>query len=488
MDHFPAFLRLQGKPVLLVGAGDVAARKLQSLVSAGASVTVISPDIVAAVQVFVSAGQVRYVRRRFRPSDLDGQWLVVSATGVANTERAVAAAAAKRRIFCNAVDDNENCSYITPAIVDRSPLLIAVSSGGTAPVLARQIRYKIETMLPARLGDVANYAARWRKRVVRALGGFGRRLRFWETVFDGRVERALLAGREDVADRTMSDLLARAQNDTATTGHAWLVGAGPGDPELLTLKALQAMQQADIILHDRLVSDEVLALARRDAKRISVGKTPGCRANSQEEINALLVRLVAEGKRVCRLKGGDPFIFGRGGEEAEALTSAGLSCSIVPGITAAAGCAAAAGIPLTHRDHAQSLLLLTGHGKESIDTLDWPSLARDRQTLAVYMGVRRFSILTRNLTKHGRSTRTPVAIIENGTSKAQRVIRGTLGQLPMLARAHAIQSPAILIIGEVAALGVSSNGASAWPESTLANLSRSETAMETTAESAIKRA
>ena len=457
MDYFPAFLRLQGKHVLIVGGGNVAARKLRQLSDAGARLTIVAPETVAVIDALASTGHVRHLRRRFRPSDIDGHWLVVSATNNSRVEREVATAAEQRRVFCNAVDDKENCSYITPAIIDRSPVLIAVSSGGSAPVLARRIRVDIETLLPARLGELARLAGRWRERVAATLAEFRLRLRFWERVFDGRIEQAVFAGHDDVAEQMMADLLTNAANDDVNTGHAWLVGAGPGDPELLTLKALQAMQRADVILHDRLVSADVLALARHDAERISVGKAPGCTANSQDETNTLLVRLVADGKRVCRLKGGDPFIFGRGGEEVEALAAAGLTFSVVPGITAAAGCAAAAGIPLTHRDAAQSLVLLTGHGKQSIDTLDWPSLARDRQTLAVYMGVRRFPELMQNLTQHGRSADTPVAIIENGTTKKQRVVRGTLGQLPMLARAYAIRSPAILIIGEVARLGAYSN-------------------------------
>ena len=259
-----------------------------------------------------------------------------------------------------------------------------------------------------------------------------------------------MAGQTEAAEAQVAQLLQSA--GVSRSGEAWLVGAGPGDPGLLTLRALQVLQQADVILHDRLVADEILNLARRDADLVSVGKTPGSNANSQEEINALLVSLVARGRRVCRLKGGDPFIFGRGGEEAQALTSAGLPFSVVPGITAAAGCAAAAGIPLTHRDAAQSVAFVTAHGKASIDTLDWPALARDQQTLAFYMSVGRFSTLMKKLVGNGKSAATPIAIVENGTRQAQRVVRGTLGQLTLLADAHKIKAPAMLFVGEVAAL------------------------------------
>jgi len=260
-----------------------------------------------------------------------------------------------------------------------------------------------------------------------------------------------IAGDIAGAEAEMGKLL--LTSGSGQSGEAWLVGAGPGDPGLLTIRALQILETADVILHDRLVSDEVLGLARRDADRISVGKTPGCRANSQEEINALLVSLVRAGKRVCRLKGGDPFIFGRGGEEAEALKSAGLRYQVIPGITAAAGCAAYSGIPLTHRNLSQSVALVTAHGKDSVDSLDWPALARERQTLAFYMAVQRFPDLMNHLIDNGRSADTPVAIIENGTTPRQRVIRGTLGQLTLLAEANKVAAPAMLIVGEVAALG-----------------------------------
>ncbi|NNC78505.1 MAG: uroporphyrinogen-III C-methyltransferase [Woeseiaceae bacterium] len=458
MDYFPVFLKLNNKSVLLVGGGQVAARKARMLLDAGARLTIVTPETNAAVDALGKTRNVTIKRRRFRSSDIDGHWLVVSASNSPNVERDVALAAENARVFCNAVDDIANCSYITPAIVDRSPVVIAISSGGTAPVLARRIRTMIETQLPAALGDLAQLAARWRVKVAGTLTSFSSRLRFWEQVFDGRIAEAVYSGNSELGDELIAGLLDEsAFGSESERGVAWLTGAGPGDPDLVTLKALRAMQSADVIVHDRLVSDRVLALARRDAERISVGKTPGCSKNSQAEINALLVKLVAEGKRVCRLKGGDPFIFGRGGEEAEALSEAGLPYIVIPGITAAAGCAASAGIPLTHRDASQSVVLLTGHGKDSIDKLDWDSLARDRQTLAVYMGVSRFPELMQKLTGHGRPLDTPVAIIERGTTPQERIVRGTLGQLPMLAKAHAIESPAILIIGEVARTEARSN-------------------------------
>lgn len=465
VDYFPAFLKLDGKKVLLVGGGDIALRKARLLLDAGARLSIVSPETVAAVDELVESHGVALIRRRFRADDVDGNWLVVSATGVPAVERAVARACEAASIFSNAVDDSENCSFITPAIIDRSPIVVAISSGGAAPVLARRLKSSIESILPAGLGALAALAGRWRARVAARLPSLASRRRFWERVFDGRVADEIYAGRRGAADDRIEALLAThsAGRTHAGRGFAWLTGAGPGDPDLVTLKALHAMQAADVILYDRLVSKHVLALARRDAERISVGKTPGCPQNAQERTNALLVRLVAEGKRVCRLKGGDPFIFGRGGEEAEALSAAGLPYAVIPGITAAAGCAASAGIPLTHRDSAQSLVLLTGHGKGSVDALDWASLARDRQTLAVYMGVRHFEELKENLTAHGRSADTPVAIIERGTTPEERVVRGSLGQLTMLAAAHGIESPAMLIIGDVARRGVIDIPAAAMP-------------------------
>jgi uroporphyrin-III C-methyltransferase/precorrin-2 dehydrogenase/sirohydrochlorin ferrochelatase len=401
----------------------------------------------------VANGELRHIGREFRTADVDGHWLVIIATNDASVQSTVRKSADDARIFCNSVDDVDNSSYITPAIVDRGPVVVAISSAGAAPVLARRIRAQLESLLPTSIGLLATVAREWRWEVSKMIHDtFGRR-RFWERVFDGSVASAIQSGGSEAGHEEIARLLQQEREPGKRQGEAWLVGAGPGDPELLTLRALQAMQSADVIMHDRLVSGEVLELARRDADKIDVGKIPGCQQNSQEAINELMVSLVAAGNRVCRLKGGDPFIFGRGGEEIEALNAAGLPCQVVPGITAAAGCAAYSGIPLTHRDASQAVVLLTAHGKNSVDRLDWRSLARERQTLAVYMAVRRFPGLMRKLIAHGRSADTPVAIIERGTTPEQRVIRGSLGQLTMLAEAHQIAAPAMLIIGEVAKFG-----------------------------------
>ncbi len=443
MQYFPAFLRLDGRLCLVVGGGEVAARKAKLLLRAGAVLTVIAPHLGSSLQHMLRSAEIRWEPREFEDADVVGNWLVISATGVPEIERRIASAATAAGVFCNSVDNLPDCSFITPAIIDRSPVVVAVSSGGTAPVLARQIRARIEMLLPAGLGKLADIAGKWRRRVRERIPDLAGRRLFWERFFD------TATAADTDASKTIAAMLHSARTPGGT---AWLVGAGPGDPELLTLRALHCMQAADVIVHDRLVSTEVLELARRDAELISVGKKPGCTAHTQEEINALLIRLVSSGKRVCRLKGGDPYIFGRGGEEAQALADAGLSYRVVPGITAAAGCAAAAGIPLTHRDAAQSVVFLTAHGKDSVDRLDWPSLARDRQTLAFYMGVRRFQDIMNKLVEHGRAVDTPIAIVERGTTTEQRVLRGTLGQLTMVAEANRIVSPAILFIGDVTRL------------------------------------
>lgn len=463
MDYFPAFLKLEGRSVLVVGGGAVAARKTKALLAADAKVTVVARRAGPDIKALANAGRLDLRRRPFATGDVQNQWLVVNATGDRQSGEQVVQAAEAARVFCNSVDDLANCSYLVPAVVDRSPLMVAISSGGAAPVLARRIRARLEVLLPMHVGRVAALAGEWREKVGEVIAGFRERRYFWERIFDGRLDDAMSRGGTRAADRLISEELEHAAQDGRSPGFAWLVGAGPGDPELLTLKALHAMQTADVILHDRLVAPEVLAFARRDAELVAVGKSPGSCVNSQASINRLLVERVAAGERVCRLKGGDPFVFGRGGEEASALDAAGLPFVVVPGITAALGCAAAAGIPLTHRDAAQAVTLLTGHGKDSADTLDWSAMAGASQTLAIYMGVSRAHELMQKLTRNGRAADTPVAIIERGTTPRQRVIRGTLGQLHLLISAHRVASPALLIVGEVARQGAAALPGAATP-------------------------
>ncbi|MEO1594431.1 MAG: siroheme synthase CysG [Pseudomonadota bacterium] len=460
MEYFPLFAEVHGRQVVVAGGGDVASRKIGLLKRAGAVVRVIAPTLDHQVALWREQGDLDHVAREFRTSDLDDAWLVVAATNDPRVNQHVSEAAEAQRIWCNVVDAPAHCSFITPAIVDRSPLLIAISSAGAAPVLARMWRERLERQLHPRLGQLALLARRWRGRVKRALGSLSARRRFWEALFDSPAAAAIERGQTQIAVRETGALLREHRNEELSrqTGEAWLVGAGPGDPGLLTIRAQALLQRADIVLHDRLVSDEVLELARRDAELIDVGKPIAGAGNAnrvQSNTNALLVELVRAGHRVCRLKGGDPFIFGRGGEEIQALVDAGLPFQIVPGITAAAACGAYAGIPLTHRDHAQSVALVTAHGKRNVDQLDWASLARDRQTIAFYMGVSRYGQVSARLIAHGRSASTPIAIVERGSLPTQRVIVTTLGDLPTRTHEAGIKAPAILYVGDVAQFALS---------------------------------
>ena len=450
MDYFPLFLRLQGKPVLLVGAGEVARRKLVLLRAAGAVVTVVAPDLSAIATDYANDAQVLLQQQAFAPEQLHGKWLVIAATNDSSVNAAVAQAAEAQQIWANVVDDTEQCSAIVPAIVDRSPVVIAISSGATAPVLARRIRAQLEALIDESVGTLAKMAQRWRETIKTRLPDVSARRRFWDAVLDSRLPALLKNRREQDAEQLLSDLLAQAE--TPQRGHVSLVGAGPGDPGLLTLNAQRALQQADVIFYDQLVSPAVLELARRDAELISVGKKAGDHKTSQAAINALLVEHAKQNKRVVRLKGGDPFIFGRGGEELEALAAEHISFDVVPGITAAIACAAYAGIPLTHRSHAQSVRFVTAHCQNSADTLDWANLAREQQTLAFYMGVAQLETIRAKLLEHGATPTLPFAMIENGSRPEQRVITGHLSELPEKARTHQVQSPALLVIGDVAQL------------------------------------
>lgn len=460
MEYFPLFAEVRNRQVIVIGGGEVASRKIALLQRAGARIRIVAPKLDREIKVRLNRGDIEHIEREFRDSDIDFAWLAIAATNDPEVNERVSQAAEARRVWCNVVDAPQHCSFITPAIVDRSPLMIAISSAGAAPVLARMWRERLERQLHPQLGNLALLARRWRGRVKRALGSLSARRRFWEALFTSPAAAAIEREQPLQAVRETGALLRQHRNDekARTTGEAWLVGAGPGDPGLLTIRAQSLLQRADIVLHDRLVSNSVLELARRDAELIDVGKPiPGTgNANRvQSDTNALLVELVRAGHRVCRLKGGDPFIFGRGGEEVQALVDAGLPFQVVPGITAAAACGAYAGIPLTHRDYAQSVALITAHGKRNVDRLDWASLARDRQTLAFYMGVSRYGQVSARLIAHGRSADTPVAIVERGSLPSQRVIVTTLGDLPTRTHEAHIEAPAILYVGEVAQLAQS---------------------------------
>ncbi|WP_323904663.1 siroheme synthase CysG [Aeromonas hydrophila] len=448
MDYLPIFCRLDNKPVLLVGGGEVAERKARLLLDAGAQLTVVAPELDPELAELAANGSIEWLAGEFAPAQLTGKWLVVAATDRREVNALVYQSANQAGIFANVVDDPKRSSFIMPSIIDRSPLMVAISSGGKAPVLARLLREKLEALLPQHLGAVAAFAGSLRERVKARFASMGERRRFWERLLGAdRLGQALARGDSASANQLADSLFA---DESQSGGEVVLVGAGPGDPGLLTLHALRQMQQADVVVYDRLVSDEVMALVRRDAKRIFVGKQAGNHCVPQEGINQLLLEEAKKGQRVVRLKGGDPFIFGRGGEELETLVGSGIGFQVVPGITAASGCAAYAGIPLTHRDHAQSVRFVTAHGKGGARDLDWPLLAKDRQTLVFYMGLSSCATIREQLLTHGKAGDTPVALIERGTQPSQRVIRGTLDQLPALALG--VESPALIMVGSVVTL------------------------------------
>ena len=451
MKLFPLFADLQGRRVLVVGGGAVAARKAQALLEAGAQVAVGAPALDPGLAQLAAEGRLAHLPGHFEPAWLEGAWLAIAATDDRAVNAAVYAAAQDRQVFCNVVDDVDLSSFQVPSIVDRSPLIVAISSSGVAPVLARRLRERIESLLDHALGPLAGLAARYRSRIRAALSDLGQRRRFYDWLLDGPVIGLLRSQQTEAAEAALNRALDDPEAPSA--GRVVLVGAGPGDPGLLTLKALRALNEADVILHDRLVSDAILALSRRDAERVPVGKQLGENHEAtQARIHALMAGHARAGRRVVRLKGGDAFIFGRGGEELEYLREQGVAYEVVPGITAALACAAYAGIPLTHRDHAQSVRLVTAHCREDEDTLDWDGLARSHQTLAFYMGVGQLDRLSQQLVAHGRAADTPVALVENGSRPEQRVVSGTLGELPALAARHGVHAPALLIVGEVAGL------------------------------------
>ena len=435
-----------------MGGGEIALRKGEALTRAGARLRVIAPEVEDALRALVEATHGSIALRAFEAADVDDCALVVAATDDGIVNRAVHDAAVAANLPVNVVDQLDLCTYIVPSIVDRSPLVIALSSGGSAPVLLRRLRTRLEAELPAAYGRLAALAGEARSAVKAAFSDPDARRRFWERTLDGPIAEAVLSGREEEANRLLQTAIAAGPDADLTRGEVWLVGAGPGDPDLLTLAALRLMQEADVVYYDNLVSAGVLDLVRRDARRVYVGKRRGEHAVPQDRINALLAEEAQNGQRALRLKGGDPFTFGRGGEEIATLAEEGISFRVVPGITAANGCAAYAGIPLTHRDHAQSVRFVTGHLKEGVVNLSWPELADPRQTLVVYMGLVALEEICAQLIHHGRAPETPVALVESGTLPDQRVIVGDLSTIGERVRSAGAKAPTLLIIGEVVSL------------------------------------
>ena len=449
MERLPLFLDVKGKRCVVVGGGEVALRKATLLARAGAKLHVVAPELGDEMAALCARESALICPTEFQSCCLDSATLVIAATDSLAVNSAVSVAAQAQSIPVNVVDQPDLCTFIVPAIVDRSPILIAISSGGASPILARSIKRLIETLLPARIDRLAALLRELREVVKTKIRSFDERTRFWEKVLEGDIPELVYAGKEAEAK---ARILADADKPSSARGEVYLVGAGPGDPELLTLKALRLMHKADVVLYDRLVSEAILLKLRPDADKIFVGKQKSDHAVPQETINEMLVRLAQEGKKVLRLKGGDPFIFGRGGEEIETLASAGIAFQVVPGITAASGCATYAGIPLTHRDYSQSVRFLTGHIREGGVPLDWAMLAGEQQTLAFYMGLSGLDIICEELLAHGMDPSMPVAVIEQGTTRAQNVSVASLATIRGQIIIDEIKPPTLIIVGRVVSL------------------------------------
>jgi len=450
MEYLPAFLDIRDQPCLVVGGGEVAARKASLLARSKGRITVVAPELSAVLAEHLSAGRISHRAERFSAAHVEGFAVVIAATDDQAVNEAVAGACRERRIPVNVVDQPRLCTFILPSVIERPPLTVAVSSGGASPVLARLLRARLETLIPAGYGRLAGLAREFRE-AVKARFPSAERRRFWEHALQGPIAELAMGGREEEARRLFIQVLEDPRL-AFHGGEVALVGAGPGDPDLLTFRALRLMQRADVVVYDRLVSPSVLELVRKDAERIYAGKERAKHAMPQEDINHLLVRLAREGKRVVRLKGGDPFIFGRGGEEIETLAAEGIPFQIVPGITAASGCASYAGIPLTHRDCAQSVVFVTGHLQDGTMDLNWTALVQPQQTIVFYMGLTGIDVLCAGLVAHGLAAATPAALIQQGTLPEQRVLEGTLETLPGIVRRGQVKAPTLIIIGEVVRL------------------------------------
>lgn len=451
MELFPAFLSMRGRDVLVVGGGEVALRRARTLGAAGARLHVVAPAAHPQLAEVASQAGGGHQLRAFEDADVEAMFAVVAATDDPAVNAHVADLCDARQTLVNVVDDPTRCSFVVPSLVDRSPVQIAVTTGGASPVLARRLRARLESLIPAAYGRLAELVDHYRGIVKQRIAEPAARRHFWESLLDGPFTEMVLAGQDAKACQLLEDTLAQGQAEKRI-GEVFLVGAGPGDPDLLTFRALRLMQQAEVVVYDRLVSKPILEMTRVDARRIYVGKEKDNHAVPQDRINELLVELAKQGKRVLRLKGGDPFIFGRGGEEIEELAREGVPFQVVPGITAAAGCASYSGIPLTHRDYAQSCTFVTGHLKDGSIDLNWPQLAQPAQTLVFYMGLTGIQVICDQLQAHGLPADMPAALIEQGTTRNQRVHVGTLASLPDLVKDAGVHAPTLTIIGEVVRL------------------------------------
>lgn len=451
MYSLPIFFNIQNRHCVVIGGGDVATRKVNMLLKANAAITLYSPEICHELQDLAETKKINFIQTNFAPNHLHGACLVIAATDDEAVNMAVSVAAKAQNIPVNVVDAPDLCTFTMGSIIDRSPVVIAISSEGNAPVLARYIRTKIETMLPASYGRIASIAGEFREQVKAKFATTQLRRRFWEGVLQGPMVERVLSGQEQAARELLQNILNNA-DATANKGEVFLVGGGPGDPDLLTFRALRLMQQCDVCVYDKLVSPEVMELVRRDAELIFVGKSRDQHTMPQEEINDLLAKLALQGKRVLRLKGGDPFIFGRGGEEIETLMQHGVPFQVVPGITAANGVSSYAGIPLTHRDYAQACLFITGHLRDGTVDLDWQAMVRPKQTVVIYMGLVGLNQICEKLIEHGLPATTPAAVVQQGTTPRQKVVTATLQDLADKVEAAKLKPPSLIIVGEVVKL------------------------------------
>lgn len=454
MEYLPIFLDVKGRKVVVDGGGTVAARRVERALDAGAEVTVCDPELSEEFHKLTARPGLTHLPRPAQEADIKDAFIAYGASEDDIRDRFLLTTARAHKVLANVADVTEYCDFITPSVVDRAPIVVAISSGGAAPVIARILRARIESLLPPAYGRLAEFAGQFRDKVQAGLKDGVLRRRFWENMIEGPVGDLFLAGSADAAEKHLySELAAEtSENPSPRVGEVYLVGAGPGDPDLLTFRALRLMQRADVVLYDRLLGDDILSLVRRDAERIYVGKKASEHAMEQSDISQLLVDHALKGRRVLRLKGGDPFIFGRGGEEIEKLAAHDIPFQVVPGVTAAAGCASYAGIPLTHRDHAQSCLFVTAHGKDGVLGIDWETIIRPAQTVAVYMGLGTLPILMTEIMARGISAEMPAAVVDNGTRENQQVVVGTVGSLAEKVARVDLPGPAVIIIGSVVEL------------------------------------
>jgi len=452
MDYFPLFLDARSLNCLIVGAGEVGARKLELIMKTPATITVVAPWVCDTVKALAKNDKVTLIEREFIDSDLAHKDMVFIATDKPEVNQYIHDLGRAQKVLVNVVDNTPLCQFITPSIVDRSPIIIAMSSGGVAPVLLRYLRQKLETVLPANLSRLGAFSEKFRDKVKQALDGVTARRYFWEDVLDGDIAEMVEKGQDEKADKAFDIALQAAAENKEVKGQVYLVGAGPGDPDLLTFRALRLMQKADVVVYDRLVSPQILELVRRDAEKIYVGKAMSNHTLPQDDINQLMVDEAKKGNRVVRLKGGDPFIFGRGGEEIQTLIQHGIEFQVVPGITAASGASSYAGIPLTHRDHAQSVVFATGHLRNGTIDLNWSALAHQNQTAVFYMGLTGLPVICEKLIQHGLPETTPIALVQQATTDAQRVLIGTLSDICEKQEKAQLKPPTLVIVGTVVSL------------------------------------